>query len=266
MDVEKVRRWRNAMGKAAAVFCVVLSLSLIDALVAGFRQPINVFNLIPGTSIGINGPLAEKAQNIQELTYRSSSNLIQLSIDSIQRGFWFGENMWQGRLTTDPHIRQGEYRLVVGIKGKKMQKSPLIFLIRVHKDYASYRQSFKSLIRRHLDISPWVAVASSFPLVVLAFGYIFSLSRKIEDLMAKQGKAEVYKVRRGEEGYEIAFSLGTRHGIQADTCLTLLNEKGKPVGTVVVDRVSETDSLATAGFNYTVKPGYIVSLQEQTHE
>jgi hypothetical protein len=37
---------------------------------------------------------------------------------------------------------------------------------------------------------------------------------------------------------------------------------GKPVGTVVVHKVSETDSLATAEYGCTVKPGYIVSLQE----
>ncbi|MBI4621018.1 MAG: hypothetical protein HY739_12805 [Desulfobacterales bacterium] len=262
MDIEKVRQWRSTTGKAASVLCVVLSLLIIDALVAGFRQPINVFDLLPGTSAEINGLMAEKVESTREITYTSTSNLIQLSIDSIQKGHWFGDNMWQGRLTTSPRIRRGEYRLVVDIKGKKIQKPPLVFLIRVHKDYESYRQSFKSLMKRYFNISPWVAVVSLSPLVVLAFGCIFLLSRKIEYLMAEQGKAEVYKAIKGEGGYEIAFGLGTRHGIQANTCLALLNEKGKPVGTVMVHKVSETDSLATVGYGCTVKPGYIVSLQE----
>jgi hypothetical protein len=170
--------------------------------------------------------------------------------------------MWQGQLTISPHIRQGEYKLIVGIKGKKTQKPPLTFLIRVHKDYQSYRQSFKSLMKRYLNISPWIMIASFSPLIVAAFGYIFLLSRKMEYLMAEQGKAEIYKAIKGEKGYEIAFSLGARHGIRVNTCLALINEKGKPVGTVVVHKVSETDSLATAGSNCTVKPGYIVSLQE----
>ncbi|RJP57782.1 MAG: hypothetical protein C4549_04700 [Deltaproteobacteria bacterium] len=262
MDIEKVRQWRSATGKAAAILCVVLSLLIIDALVAGFMQPINVFDLLPGTSVEINGVLAEKVRSVQELAYTSSSNLIQLSIDSIQKGHWFGENMWQGRLTTSSSIRQGEYTLVVGIKGKKIQKPPHVFLIRVHKDYMGYRQSFKSLMKRHFNISPWVAVVSLSPLVVLAFGCIFLLSRKVEYLMAEQGKAEVYKAIKGEGGYEIAFGLGARHGIRVNTCLALLNEMGKPVGTVVVHKVSETDSLATAEYGCTVKPGYIVSLQE----
>jgi len=46
--------------------------------------------------------MAEESLSVQELTYSSSSELIQLSIDSIQKGFWFGENMWQGRLTISP--------------------------------------------------------------------------------------------------------------------------------------------------------------------
>ncbi|MEW6615580.1 MAG: hypothetical protein AB1401_08965 [Thermodesulfobacteriota bacterium] len=263
MDVEKVRQWRSITEKVAAVLCIVLSLLIIDALIAGFRQPINVFDLLPGTSVEINGVLVEKVQSVQELTYRSSSSLIQLSIDSIQRGFWFGQNMWQGRLTTSPGIRQGDYKLVVGIKGKKIQKPPPVFLIRVHKDYMGYRQSFKSLMKRYFNISPWAAVVSLAPLVVVLFGCIFLFSRKIEHLMAEQGKAEVYKVIKGDGGYEIAFSLGTKHGIQANTCLNLLNEKGKPVGTVVVHKVSETDSLATAEYGCKVKPGYVVSLQKQ---
>ncbi|MFH2012426.1 MAG: hypothetical protein ABIJ37_07010 [Pseudomonadota bacterium] len=251
------------MGKAAAVLCVVVILLIVDTIIAGLRQPINVYNLLPGTTVEINGTLAEKAQSIQELTYRSSSDLVELSIDSIQKGFWFGQNMWQGRLTARPGIKQGEYRLVVGIKGKKVQKPPLVFLIRVHKDYMGYRQSFKSLMKRYFDISPLAAVVFLSPLVVLTFGCIFLFSRKIEYLMAEQGKAEIYKVIKGDEGYEIAFGLGTRHGIQTNTCLALLNEKGKPVGKVVVKRVSETDSLAIAECSRSVKPGYIVSLKEE---
>ena len=79
--------------------------------------------------------------------------------------------------------------------------------------------------------------------------------------MVKQGRAEVYRVRGGEGGYEIAFGLGTRHGIQTGACLTLSNERGEPMGTVAVCKVSETDSLATVGLDCTVKPGYIISLK-----
>jgi hypothetical protein len=257
--MEKIMRTRSAAGKIAAFFCILLSLSIIDALIAGFRQSANVLDLLPGTTIEINGILMGKVESAREITWAGNSNHIMLTIDSIQKGHWFGDNMWQGHLTIDHDIRAGEYSLTVGIEGMKMQK-PGKFLIKVYKDYAGYRQSFKSFIKRYLNISPWILAASFFPLVVPAFVYIFFLSGKIEQLMAKQGKAVVYRVKNGEKGCELSFSLGARNGIRENTCFTLFNEEGKPVGTAVVYDVSDTDSLATAGSGCTVKPGYTVSL------
>ena len=258
-EEEKAVRRRRALGKITAVFCILLSLSIIDAVIAGFRQSANVFDLLPGTTVEINGILMGKVKSAREITWTGNSNHILLTIDSIQKGHWFGDNMWQGRLTIDPDIMAGEYSLTVGLEGVKMQK-PDKFLIRVYKDYAGYRQSFKSLIKRYLNISPWILAAVFSTFVVSAFGYIFFLSGKIEQLMARQGKAVVYRVKKGDAGCEVAFSLGARNGIRENTCFTLFNEEGKPVGTAVVHNVSDTDSLATAGSGCTVKPGYTVSL------
>jgi len=258
--MEKTIRMRSAIGKAAAFFCVLLCLSVLDAVVAGFRQPVRVFDLLPGTSSGISGIMAEKVENTEEISHTVSSDLIRLSVDSIQKGHWFGDNMWQGRVMVSPDTGEGEYSLTVGVEGIKKLKPPVNFLIRVHKDYASYRQSFKSVIKRHLDISPWILAASFSPLVVPAFVYIFFLSGKIERIMAGQGKAVVYRVKKSDDGCEISFGLGAAHGIRTDTSLALLNEDGKPLGTVVVHNVSETDSVARVGPGCTVKPGYTVSL------
>ncbi|MDP2861420.1 MAG: hypothetical protein Q8N95_01350 [Desulfobacterales bacterium] len=257
--MEKMIQMRSAAGKIAALVCILFSLSIIDAVIAGFRQSANVFDLLPGTTVEINGIMMGKVKSAREITWTGNSNHILLTIDSIQKGHWFGDNMWQGRLTIDPDIRAGEYSLTVGIEGMKMQK-PGKFLIRVYNDYAGYRQSFKSFIKRYLNISPWILAASFFIPVVPVFVYIFFLSGKIEQLMAKQGKAVVYRVKKGDDGCEIAFSLGTAHGIRTDTSLALLNEEGKPAGTVVVHNVSETDSVARVGPGCTVKPGYMVSL------
>ena len=257
--MEKTIRKRSTAGKIAAFFCILLSLSIIDTVIAGFRQSANVFDLLPGTTVEINGIMMGKVESAREITWTGNSNHILLTIDSIQKGYWFGDNMWQGRLTIDPDIKAGEYSLMVGQEGMNMQK-PSKFLIKVYKDYAGYRQSFKSLIKRYLDVSPWSMAAVFSTFVVLAFGYIFFLSGKIEQLMAKQGKAVVYRVKNGEKGCELSFSLGSSNGIRENTCLTLFNEDGKPVGTAVVHDVSDTDSLATAGSGCTVKPGYTVSL------
>ncbi len=258
--MEKLIRARSAVGKITALLCVLLCLSILDAVIAGFRQPQRVFDLLPGTSSGISGLMAEKVDSTGEISYTVGSELIRLSIDSIQKGHWFGDNMWQGRVIVSPDAGEGEYSLTVGVDGIKNLKPPLKFLIRVHKDYASYRLSFKSFIKRYLDISPWILAVSFFTLVVPAFVYVFFLSVKIETQMAKQGKAVVYRVKKADDGYEISFSLGAAHGIRTDTSLAIFNEGGKPAGTAVINNVSENDSVARVGPGCTVKPGYTVSL------
>jgi len=259
VDMEKTIQARSTLGKIAAFLCILLCLSIIDTVIAGFRQSANVFDLLPGTTVEINGTLTGKVENTREITWTGNSNHILLTIDSIEKGYWFGNNMWQGRLTIEPDIKAGEYSLTVGREDVNVKK-PGKFLIRVYKDYEGYRQSFKSLIKRYLDVSPWIMAAVLSIFVVLAFGYIFFLSGKIEELMAKKGKAVIYRVKKSDAGCEISFSLGAAHGIRTDTSLALLNEKGKPAGTAVVNNVSETDSVAMVGPGCIVKPGYTVSL------
>lgn len=260
MNLNEASRWRNLAGKAGAFFFLLMFIGVLDALIAQFRQPPNVLHVLPGTSVEINGPLEEKVQGIQELTYISSSDLIRLSFETIHAGFWFGGTMWRGRLTIRPPIEPEEYSLTVIPKGKAPQKSRLVFRIKVYPDLSSYQQGFKSLIQRYLGISPWWVAVFSFPLTALVFGMVFYFSQKTEYLMAQGGKAEVYRVKKGEAGYEIAFGLGTRHGVQPGNHLILLNESGQPVGTVEVREVSETDSVAIAGLDCVIKPRYIVSL------
>lgn len=259
--IEQASKRRKLLGKLAALFIVLVLVSLLDSCFARFRQPINVMNVLPGTSMKINGPLDEKVKGVKELTYMSSSDVIQLSLDRVYSGFWFGGVEWSGLLTVSSHAQPGEYRLIVTPKVRTSQKPPVMFLINVHQDNISLRQSSKSFITRHFGISPWWVMALFFSLTVLASLNVFLLSKKIEKLMAKGGQAEVYWMRAGVAGIEVAFGLGKKHGVQPGSRLTLLNEKGKPVGTVVAHTVTETDSVATAGYDSSVRPGYFVSIK-----
>lgn len=261
-DIEKALQLRSATGKVAAVFCVLLSLAVIDAVVAGFRQSTTVFDALPGTSIDLNGLTAEKVGSTKDIVYTGSSDLIRLSIDSIQKGHWFGSKMWQGRIIISPDIKEGEYSLAVGIEGMKMQKPPDKFLIRIYKDYESYSQSFKSLIKRYFNISPWFFAALFSPLIVLAFGYMFLLSGKIENLMAGKGKAVIYKVKKVQETCEIFFGLGTDHGVNTSTRINVFDDNGHMLGTAVVNSATGTDSIACAESGCVVKPGYLAAIHK----
>jgi hypothetical protein len=258
--MDELIRKRSVVGKIAAFICILFCLSIADALIAGFRQPLKVFDLLPGSSSEINGFFAEKIESTKEISYTVSSDHIRLSIDSIQKGHWFGDNMWQGQVMAGTDAAAGEYALEVGVAGVKKINPPLKFLIKVHNDYPSYRQSFKSFIKRYLNISPWILSASFISLVIPAFVYIFFLSGNIERQMAKEGKAVVYRVKKIAEGCELSFGLGSVHGIKKEIYVTLFNEKGEAVGTALVHDVSDTDSRATADHGCAVRPGYTVSI------
>jgi hypothetical protein len=257
MTLEQAVQWRNVIGKATAYLCMVLAIAMLDGVIAQFREPVNVFHLLPGTSESINGHLQEQLAAIEELTCTSSSDSIQVTFESLHSGFWLGGYMWRGKLTVSPQAVPGKYSVVIRPRGKPEQKSDLTFRVNVYADEASHRQSFKSIIRRTADFSPWWVVAVLLPIVGVAFGSVFLLSQKIDGLMAQSGKAEVYLVRPEEFGQEIAFGLGTRHGVQVGSRVTILNETGQPVCTAEIQQVSATDAVARAGSECDVKPGYV---------
>jgi len=259
----RISKWRSFFQKTAALCLFIVALSLLDSCQAKFRTPLNVFNVLPGATLEITGPL-EKKVPIEELTYRSTSDLIRLSFSEVRTGIWFGGAMWIGRLTVSPDIIPGEYRLMVTPEGYKPEpeKPAPVVLIKVYQDHLSIRQGFKSFIQRSSGIPPWWIVVFCLPFIGLSFGTVFYLSRKIEHLLAQEGKAEVYRVSAGVEGYEIAFGLGTRHGVQPGDKLTLLNEAGRYTGSIVVQNASEGDSVAIAGFDSGVRNGYIVSINK----
>jgi hypothetical protein len=257
--MENLIKKRKAVGKTAAFLCVLFCLSIADAIVAGFRQPAGVFDLLPGSSAGISGFLPERVTSAREISYKAGSDSVKLSIDSIQKGHWFGNNMWQGRISAGADAPEGEYALTVGVEGGEKREQPAKYLIRVHSNNKSYRQSFKSLIKRHLDVSPWALALSFFIPVVPAFVCSFILSGKIEEIMAGEGKAVVYRVKKRGDEAELFFSLGSKHGIRENSGVTLLNEEGVAVGTATVHYVSDSESRAVLSSSCDVRPGYIVS-------
>ncbi len=81
----------------------------------------------------------------------------------------------------------------------------------------------------------------------------------MEGLLAQQGQAEVYQVKKMEGGYLVGFGLGTAHGVQPGARLPLFNEEGQTLGTVEVKESSATDSLALIISDQEIRPGFTVS-------
>ena len=260
MDVERTTSLRNLIGKAGALFCLIFLVAALDGLVSGARQPDDVLRLLPGESIKINGTLREKLGSVQDLAYTSSSDLIALSFEALHSGFWLGGYMWRGTVELSRGIPAGEYSLSVAPRIGDASKASSVFRVQIYQDYASYRKSDKSFLRRYLDLSPWWVFGCFFFLTCVCFVLVYLLSHRRGSLLAKKGIAEVYLVERVEDGWKIAFGLGAMHGVRSGTEIIVLDQDGSTLANAKVLDSSDTDSTAVVKSESTIRMGCIVSI------
>jgi hypothetical protein len=259
MDLDSTTRWRDRIGKAAAFFCMVFLLASFDGLAALFRQPVNTLELLPGQSVPIDGNLSKDIESVAQLEFAGDSALMWVSFEGAHAGFWLGELKWRVKLTVSPAILPGEYRLSVDSKGSASTKPLSVFQIKVYKDYHSLREGSKSFLRRYLGFSPWVVFACFLMLACMAFGGVYRLSHRRDVLLAQQGKAEIYRISKIDGGCEVAFGLGTIHGVEAGMQLALLTKRGDPAGHVQVREAYEADSVASAESACDIERGCLVA-------
>jgi len=261
MNLDSVNRLRSLAGKVAALCCVVFFLSVLDGVVSHFGQSPNDLRLLPGTSVKINGPAKESIREVEELEYVATSDLIHVSFERVHTGYWMGGRMWRGGLTVSPNTAPGEYGVTVRTKSEPSEKPITVFRVRVFGDPARLQENSDSIVQRYTGWSPWWVVAPCFTLALLLFGIVYLCSQKREEFLREEGKAEIYRISKTDAGYEISFSLGTKHGLQDGSRLKLLDEDGIPVSSVKVMVAYEADSTALATPDCIVKPGYMVSIE-----
>lgn len=239
-----------------AAFCTLALLAVIDALVVQFKQPQNLYQVLPGAVLDIQGPLRERVDALQKLTFECDSQDIRLVFEGVQTGYWMGGYLWRGRLVIGPETRPGVYSLTVRGPGKATTPPPPPVKVRVFGDPETYRRNLPSLIQRYSGFAPWKVAAFAFIPVLGLFALVFFLSQKIERLLVREGKAEIYRVRQTDQGIEISFGLGRDQGLEAGTRLNLFDEKGRSLGTVEVLTVTARDAVALAAAEQAVRPGY----------
>jgi hypothetical protein len=231
----------------------------VDGLLVHFREPANLVKVLPGASLEINGELTDEAHRVQDLTFTSSSDQLKVTFEAIHKGYFLGGDMWRGRLIVGPGIAPGEYSLTVLPKRTASPRKAPAFRILVFADGASLQKSSTSLVRRWFGISAFVVAAGCLPGILLAFGAVYWLSGKREALLAATGRAEVYRVTRGDGGYEIRFALGTAQGISPGAGVAIYDEGGRQVGTGTVEASNRRVSVAQVTGDQEIKVGYLVS-------
>jgi hypothetical protein len=258
MNLSQASRYRSLAGRAGFLVGILLVVAMLDVVIARHRIEFNVMHVLPGQVEPIDGPLAEKT-TVEELTYQSDAPDLKVAFDETHTGFWLGGQMWRGRLLVGREIQPGKYTLSVRPKDPVSDRPPMVYRVTVYPDYATWRQHSKSYLTRYAAVSPWWVIAGSFGFLALLGGVIFLMSGRVDALLAQGGKAEVYRVRRVPNGYEIGFSLGTDHGVHPGVKLALFNQDGQLLGRIEVVEASAQDAVAVGEFNQEIRDGFMVS-------
>ncbi len=259
MNLDQASSIRIIIGKACALFFLLAFLAVLDGIVAKFREPVNVFHVLPGEEAEINGPIPENIKTPQALTYTTDSPDLQVSFDAIHSGYFLGGNMWRGRLAVESNLAPGKYAVTVKPKDYPKDKPGYDLRVVVYGDPLSRQAQFKSLIRSQTGASPYLVAAAFLPLIGITLGLVYLLSRRIEALQAEKGLAEIYYVSRKEGEYRLGFSLGTRQGVKPGDQVAILDPEGNPVGTARVEESSDQDSVGLTASEHDIRPGYLVS-------
>ena len=259
MDLNQAASWRKLAGRACALFCLLASLAILDGLVTKFREPVNVFHVLPGDEVDIDGPIPENIKQTEVLTYASDSKGLAITFAVIHPGYFMGGNMWRGRLSVARDVPPGKYVVTVRPRDYPAAKPGYEFRVVVYPDAMSQRVAFPSMIKRQTGRSPYLVAAAFLPLILITLGMVYLLSRRIDLLQAASGRAEIYRVARNEGQLLVSFGLGTKHGVKPGDQVTLLDPEGNYVGTVRVEESSEQDSVGYATIERDIRPGYLVS-------
>jgi hypothetical protein len=262
MTLEQMSRWRRTAGTVGGVFCLLIALGILDALIAQVRTSPYTLNSLPGDTVSINGPMPERIKNRSELTYQSSTEDLTVEITRIHTGYWLGGNIWTGVVHLGQDIAPASHQFMVRPLEVEPGETFPVFELTVHEDHAGLQASAKSFIKRVTGLPPWMVSVLFLPLAVLTFVAVYKISAKREALLLEQGKGEVVRVKRVEGQVEIALSLGTDQGYEKGTRILLYNNEGKPIASIEVVKAWATASIALADASCPTWPGQIVSKME----
>lgn len=267
MRLEKATSWRNMSGKICTIFSLLLFFSVMDGIVELFRHPANLLEVLPGESRDISGYLRTDTADLNSLLFESGSEGVKVSFLEFGKGYWLGGNTWRGQVSVEKNVHAGDTTVTIRQVGDSSGKPLMDYLVRVYRNAEAMREASKSLIRRYGNMSPWTVMGAMVPLVLLGLFTNYLLSTRRDQLLAEVGEAEIYHLLpHGDEEFLVSFGLGTAHGLEPGTPLTVLDRLRVPVCSSTVDQVFEKDAKALVPKDCTVKIGYVVRWEGKPRE
>jgi hypothetical protein len=239
-------RTRKLLGLIGALIFVVFFGSVLDSCVARFREPLFTVHLLPGGSDLVEGQVDHGLKDLSLLRVETSNESVRLTIDRFQAGFWLGGNMWVGTISVAADAAPGTYDLRVFDVNQPPAKPVAAFQAVVYPDDAALRQSSFSFVRRTFDVAPGMVALACIPGLGLVMGLAYLLGRRVDQLLARQGKAEVFLVKKAPAGMEIYFGLGRRHGVEPGMRVSIHSGNGQSICGAVVQQVDAENAMALA--------------------
>ncbi len=246
MTPESLCNFRKTAGRIGAVFCILITIVLLDSLISRFTYKFNVLYTKVGGQYDLTGVMPEKSENLADLIAETDDPEVVLQFTEVFSGFWLGNTMWRGKVRVSAKALPGEYVIKVRDAGDPKINSALVFLAKVYPDMLSLRKSHGPWLERYCGISTGWAASILFPGLGIIILFNYGVSSLIEKELAKTGQAEVYMVKRVPDGIQFAFSLGKKQGLKRGERLDILNPLGSAVGEAAVLTLGETDSVASA--------------------
>jgi hypothetical protein len=262
VTLEQATRARKRMGRIGALVCILFFGSILDTCVARFREPLLTVHLLPGGSEPVEGQLDHNVKELPQMRIETPSAHVRLQIDKLQSGFWLGGSMWIGHISAAGEATPGVYEILVFGLNPPSAKPVAAFRAVVYPDYAALRESFFSVIQRAFDIRPWVVAGACLPALGIVLCLMVVLARRVEQLLAGQGRAEIFHVKKAAAGFEVWFGLGERHGVEAGDRVDICAANGQPICDAMVQRVDAENGMALADARAERLPrGAVVSLR-----
>jgi hypothetical protein len=246
VTLEQAARDRKRLGKIGAIICVLFFGAILDTCIARMREPPFTVHMVPGDSETVEGPLGHNVDALPRMRIETSDERVRLQIDRLQSSFWFGASMWIGEISAADDASPGTYHIRIFALDPPSAKPLAAFEAVVYPDYAALRESFLSVIQRTFDVPPWMAAVACLPALGIVLYQMYQLSRRVERLLADQGQAEIFHVKKTDAGLEVWFGLGKRHGVEAGARVDICSENGQPICDAVVRRVNAENGMALA--------------------
>jgi hypothetical protein len=261
MSWRKLYSLRSATGRLAGILLGMVLLCLADGLVGEARHPFNEFHLLPGETLTLNGPLPAEAESLADLRIDGVDPEVSLSLKETYKGFWYGGLMWNAELSAAPSARPGRRVLSLKSPREKAQNPLLVYAVEVFPDRAARRAAASTYVMRWFGASPFLVAALVLPLGLIAGGASFIAAGKLSRAMSREGRAEIYMLKKTPEGCHISAGLGTDHGLSEGARLTILDPGGIPVGSAEVLTCTERDCLALVSPDCPAKLGYFLAVE-----